>query len=116
THLQPGDRADTEARRLGDVESAVAIEDRGVRAVLFEPFFADDHHRNAGAVFALVKNLLGFELFGVESDFGLTKYGALARFYVVAVDRAGDGVACEGIERLTIVASAGEAADAAQVG
>ena len=52
--LHPEIHAAVEAGAHGDVEAAVAREQRGIMAVLHQAFFADDEHRNLGAVFGVI--------------------------------------------------------------
>src|SRR5205823_9946500 len=80
--LEPLDIADAKARRQRDVEAAVAEQDRRIAAVELEPLAADDDHRHARAVFALVKDLSRLELPRIESDFWLAEKRAPAAFDV----------------------------------
>ena len=73
--LQEGQTGDGEAWIQGDVESAVTIEEGGVRAVFLQVLLIGEEHGDLGAVLAEDKDLLGGVVFGLEIDFGSTEHG-----------------------------------------
>src|SRR5439155_106371 len=61
-HLEPGRRGDAVGGGGGDVEAAVAVEQRGVAAVELETLLGGDEDREARAVLAGDELAAGFEL------------------------------------------------------
>ena len=116
-HLEPGEAGRGEAGGQGDVETAVAVEQRRVVAVLLDALAVGDEHRDARAVAALVEDLLRLVAVEVGVDRGAADQRTLAGTHVVAVDlrrRAETRVGVEGLRLLPAAAEAAGAADARQ--
>src|SRR6185369_16500505 len=76
-------------RRLDHIETAVTVKQRRVIAVKLQAFFVDQKHRHARAIFALVKDLPGLIVLGLEAgNIDRAKDGRLLRRDVVLVNRA----------------------------
>ena len=112
-HLQPRQPRDREARQQRNVETAVAVQQRRIRAVELDPFLMDDEHRHARAVLAAVENLLHFVIVGVELQLRPAEQAAFARGDVVVIDARRRGEAGKRVERLVVGPLAAEAAAAA---
>mmetsp|Transcript_6598 Transcript_6598/g.27333 ORF Transcript_6598/g.27333 Transcript_6598/m.27333 type:complete len:718 (+) Transcript_6598:973-3126(+) len=117
-HLEPGRRGDAVGGGGGDVEAAVAVEQRGVAAVELETLLGGDEDREARAVLAGDELAAGFELVGVEGGLGRLEQLDLAGPDVVAVDlgrRGQAGVAEEGVLVVPAATEAAGRADARQL-
>ena len=91
-----------------DVEAAIGVEQRGVRAVELHALAMDEGHGDAGSILAGIEDLLGFELRGVEAQLAPAHDGGGIAAQVEAVDGARGGVAGEGEEGLAAALPARE--------
>src|SRR5690348_14706575 len=76
-HFHPNKIGDTETGGKADVKTAVAVKQGGIVAVELQPAFVSDEHRDARAVLAIVEDLLGFIVGGIEVHFRSAKDLAL---------------------------------------
>ena len=82
--LDPGDVGRAEARSQGDVEAAIAIEQRRCRTA--GTLLAHDEHRYAGAVLRRVKPLLDHDRVGIERKLGCRPFARATAGRVVPVN------------------------------
>ena len=81
-----------------DVEATITVQDRRIVSVELQPLFVNDEHRDASAVLARVKDLLGFVIVRpVAGNLRRPEHARPARRDVVFVDRRRD---IEGVERV----------------
>src|SRR5436853_302850 len=111
TQLQPHHHRDGEARREADVEAAVAVEVRRIRAVERESLLVRDEHRDPRAVLARVEHLFRLVPGRIEVDGGRLEDTRRAGLEVVAEDRGGIEEGCEGVEHLVVLALAADRPD-----
>ncbi len=115
--FEPGGDGGRKCRLQRDIETAVAVENRRIAAVVREPFARGDEHRHARAVAAGVENLLRLVLRRIERDLGRAPHAAMEQGQVVAIHGGRRRVTGKSIESLRVVrapAEAGGRADAGQ--
>ena len=66
-HLHPDEAAGDEAGRERDVEAAVAVEQGRIVSVELGALFVGEEHGDPRAVLALVEDMLGFVVVGIEA-------------------------------------------------
>ena len=115
-HLQPHEDAHGETRSETDVESAVAVEVRRVRAVELQPLAVRDEHGHPGAVLARVEDLRGLVARGVEVDLRRLEDARLAGLEVVPEDRRRILERGEGVEHLVVLPLTADRGDRPQGG
>src|SRR6185436_7246180 len=83
---------------------------RRVVAVKLQAFFVDQKHRHARAIFALVKDLPGLIVLGLESgNIDRAKDGRLLRRDVVLVNRAWESERVEAVVNVLVVVQTAKA-------
>ena len=115
-HFEPDQVAHAEGRRERNIESAVAVQERGCVAVGLETLFVGDEHGHLHAVLARDPNLSGLEVVRLERHLGLLPESALPGLEVVAVDASGHGEAGEAEEGFGVFPFSAEARGAANAG
>ena len=108
SEFHPPETRDRKPRWQRNVEASVAVQQRRVASVEFDAFSMDDKHRNFGAVFAFVKNLLRFVVVRVELHVCFAERFALSGDDVVTVNAWRNCKAVECVKRLGVVALAAE--------
>src|SRR4030095_2710022 len=108
SHLHPNQTRWSKARRLGNVESAVAVEVGRILAVALDSLFVGEEHRHARAIAAFEKDLLGRVGVGIKFYFRFENQFASAFVEIVTENFRGRGVTGERVKRLAIFALAGE--------
>ena len=101
-HFQPRQHADRESRRHVHVEAAVAVEVRGIRAVLHQPFRIRQEHRRARPVLAPIEDLRRFVFRRIERDLRRLEHARRAGREVVPEDRRGVQERRERVEHLRV--------------
>ena len=96
------------------VEAAIAVKHRGIVAVFLETLPIGQEHRHLCSIFALIENLFGGEVVGLEVDFRAEERRALAALEIVAVNGRWLGETHIGIECLGVLALPSEPARRAQ--
>src|SRR6516164_5302022 len=109
SHFEPNRVSHRKCRGQRDVEPAVGVKQNGILLIQLQPLFGSDEHGDAGTVFAVVENLLGFILAGIEVDVGLAEDRGLPFRKVIPVDRGGTDEAGKRVERFLVLALAAEA-------
>ena len=84
-HFHPGDATHAEAWCDGNVEAAVAVQQRRIVAVQLQAFLVSDEHRHLRAVFTGVKDLCGFVVVLIELHGRFAIQLAFAGDHIVAI-------------------------------
>src|SRR6185312_14066318 len=103
-----------EAGHHGDVESAVAGEQRGMGAIQLQAFAVGQEHGNFGAVLGGVPDLSHFIFICGDGDFVLEPNGLFSRGYVIAIDAGRNVKRVESVETLVVVPASAETRESTQ--
>src|SRR5260370_14015995 len=109
-HLHPNKIGRREGWRAGNIEPSVAVKVSRVPPVAFHSFFVGDEHRDARAIPAFIKNLLGRVIVRVKFYFRFKKQLACALVEVVTENFSGRGETGERIKRFAVFAFPGKSA------
>ena len=114
TQLEPHEHRHGEARREADVEPAVAVQVRRVRAVEPQPLLVGDEHRHPGAVLTGVEDLLRLVAGRIEVDRRRLEHARDAALEGVTEDGRGVEERREGVEHLVVLPLPADCADRAE--
>ncbi len=101
-HLQPGHAADREHRQQRDIEAAIGVQQRGIRAVQPDAFLRGDEHGHPRAVLAAIEHLLDLVILRLELHLGPPQQTTGAGREVVVINARRRGNAGKAVEGLPI--------------